>query len=102
MTADYIAARTPLVERAYQLARSGRCKDDSDVHGCLISEGYHLSAYFKRPSLNKDLLRVCREARDERPASIPLREALRQWFATVFLIDGVLGDAEQRPLANQG
>jgi hypothetical protein len=57
--------RTPLVERAYELARSGDCRDPADIDICLVAEGYYLGTHLERAALKKDLLRVCHQARNE-------------------------------------
>lgn len=56
--------RTDIIERAYQLARSGTCAGIEDVRRQLMADGYlnvsaHLSA---APTLRKDLTRLCLQA----------------------------------------
>ncbi len=55
---------TPLIERAYELALSGDCRDAADIGMCLVAEGYYLGEHLERPALKKELSRVCREARN--------------------------------------
>ncbi len=57
--------RTPLVERAYQLARSGDCRDTVDITNCLVAEGYYLGSHLQQAALTRDLRRICREAQNE-------------------------------------
>jgi hypothetical protein len=57
---------TPLIERAYALARSGDCRDAADIGMCLVAEGYYLGGDLERPALKRDLLRVCHEARSQK------------------------------------
>jgi len=58
--------RTPLIERAYQLARSGDCRDAADISSCLVAEGYYLGGHLDQAALKRDLQRVCREAQNEK------------------------------------
>lgn len=52
------------MERAFELARSGRFKVSKDIDRALKNEGYSNVeiAYLTLGSVRKDLLRVCREA----------------------------------------
>lgn len=58
------------MERAFELARSGRFKVSKDIDRALKNEGYSNVeiAYLILGSVRKDLLRVCREAQ-ARPAT---------------------------------
>jgi len=59
----------PIVERAYQLARSGKFAAVDDICRGLFEEGYReLYLHFEGPALRADLARKCREAQG-RPAS---------------------------------
>lgn len=51
------------VERAYQLARSGRFTKIEHIRSRLISEGYEaVQQHLGGPTLRRDLTRLCREA----------------------------------------
>ena len=57
--------RPDIVERAYQLAKSGACENLHDIRGRLRKEGYssveqHLSA----PMLSRTLRGICATARN--------------------------------------
>lgn len=62
--------RQSAMERAFELARSGRFKVSKDIDRALKNEGYSNVeiAYLTLGSVRKDLLRVCREAQ-ARPAT---------------------------------
>ena len=56
--------RKSAMERAFELARSGRFKIGRDIDRTLKVEGYSNGeiAYLTLGSVRKDLMRVCREA----------------------------------------
>lgn len=56
--------RKSAMERAFELARSGRFKVGKDIDRTLKAEGYNNVeiAYLTLGSVRKDLLRACREA----------------------------------------
>lgn len=55
--------RLGTVERAYQLARSGRFTQIDHIRSRLISEGYEaVQQHLGAPTLRRDLTRICREA----------------------------------------
>ena len=52
--------RTPIIERAYELAKSGRCKDVREIERHLKAEGYRgFYADMAGPSLRKTLRNLC-------------------------------------------
>lgn len=52
------------VERAYQLARSGRCRSVGDIRAELKREGLGaVDSHLAGPSLRRELSRLCLEAR---------------------------------------
>ncbi|QDH73023.1 hypothetical protein [Brevundimonas sp. M20] len=54
--------RPTTLERAYQLAREGRCRTVSDIKQALSSEGYdRLQDALYGPKLSADLRKLCRE-----------------------------------------
>lgn len=54
--------RPTTLERAYQLAREGRCRTVSDIKQALASEGYdRIQDSLYGPSLSADLRKLCRE-----------------------------------------
>jgi hypothetical protein len=54
----------PILERAYELARSGAYRSVSEVKAKLASEGYTaINSLLYGKSLNDDLRRLCRDAR---------------------------------------
>jgi len=60
-----MAHRPEVIERAYQLAKSGACESLGEVKACLQKEGYssveqHLSA----PMLSRTLRAICAAARN--------------------------------------
>lgn len=55
--------RLSTVERAYELARSGRCHSVDEIRTTLIREGYEaVQAHLTGPSIKKDLAALCRAA----------------------------------------
>lgn len=49
-------SKTPIIERAIQLAKGGACKDIPDLERKLAAEGYaSISAYLSGSSLRKQL-----------------------------------------------
>lgn len=56
--------RKSAMERAFELARSGRFKVSKDIDRTLKREGYNNVevAFLSLPSVRKDLLRTCRSA----------------------------------------
>ena len=62
------------IERAYELARSGRCHSVAEVSSRLKQERYDsVEAHLAGPSIRRELRRLCSEAsrgsRPEAPAS---------------------------------
>ncbi len=56
--------RTPTLERAYQIARAGRCAGIGDIRKELVGEGYmDVPQQLYGPMLAKDLNRLCKAAR---------------------------------------
>jgi hypothetical protein len=56
-------APAPILERAYQLARSGEYRNISELKAQLAAEGYAaVNSQLYGKSLNDDLRRLCREA----------------------------------------
>ena len=54
--------RPTTLERAYQLAREGRCRTVSDIKQALASEGYdRIQDSLYGPTLASDLRRLCQE-----------------------------------------
>lgn len=54
--------RPTTLERAYQLAREGRCRTVSDIKQALSFEGYdRIQDSLYGPTLGADLRRLCRE-----------------------------------------
>lgn len=52
--------RPTTLERAYQLAREGRCRTVSDIKQALSSEGYdRIADSLYGPSLTADLRKLC-------------------------------------------
>lgn len=50
----------PIIERAYELAKSGRCKDVREIERHLKSEGYRgFYADMAGPALRKALRNIC-------------------------------------------
>jgi len=57
-----LSGQPPLAKRAYQLARSGSCKDVIQISGRLDKEGYSLTqvrTYLDRAAVNADLAYIC-------------------------------------------
>lgn len=57
--------QTPLPKRAYQLARSGACKDLDQISRRLAVEGYSnttVNAYLRTQSISADLTCICQIA----------------------------------------
>jgi tRNA G26 N,N-dimethylase Trm1 len=53
----------PILERAYELARSGQFSKVSEIFECLRSEGYQeVYLHFDGPALRADLSRICRQS----------------------------------------
>jgi hypothetical protein len=59
-----------IIERAFELARSGRCHNVAEVSAKLKQERYEsVEAHLAGPSIRKELRRICAEAsRNEPPA----------------------------------
>ncbi|MDF2114766.1 hypothetical protein PY365_04220 [Roseiarcaceae bacterium H3SJ34-1] len=56
-----------VIERAFELARSGTCRHPTDVRLRLRMEGFsHVDLFISGPSLEADLNRLCHTASDER------------------------------------
>lgn len=54
------------LERAYELARSGRCRGLSDIRAALKSEGYvRYSSLLDGLGLRRQLKQLCASAREE-------------------------------------
>lgn len=54
--------RPTTLERAYQLAREGRCRTVSDIKQALAAEGYdRIQDSLYGPTLAADLRRLCQE-----------------------------------------
>jgi hypothetical protein len=54
--------RPTTLERAYELAREGRCRTVSDIKQALSSEGYdRIQDALYGPKLSADLRKMCRE-----------------------------------------
>ena len=52
--------KTPIIERAYALARSGSCQNVNEVRRRLRSEGYlQVSDHLEAKTLISDLKRLC-------------------------------------------
>jgi hypothetical protein len=72
---DYLQSN--IVERSYQLARSGACAGIEEIRRRLVAEGYvnataHLAA---APSLKRELSRLCLKAQgkpERRPPGRPI------------------------------
>lgn len=59
-----------IIERAYELARSGDCASMVEIERVLSREGFtNVLAHMSGPTLRRDLTRLCREAAAERKAS---------------------------------
>ena len=55
--------RLSTVERAYELARSGKCRTVDEVRTTLIREGYEaVQAHLTGPSIKRDLSSLCKAA----------------------------------------
>lgn len=55
--------QTPIIERAYELAKSGRCKDVREIERHLKAEGYRgFYADMAGPALRKTLRNLCLES----------------------------------------
>ena len=58
--------RLSTVERAYELARSGRCHSVDEIRTMLMREGYEaVQAHLTGPSIKKDLAALCKAATAE-------------------------------------
>jgi hypothetical protein len=58
-----------IIERAYELARSGACRGSSEVRLALKADDYSnadINQHLRGPTLIKQLNRLCREARASR------------------------------------
>ncbi|HEX4694734.1 hypothetical protein [Sphingomonas sp.] len=52
------------VERAYELARSGRCETMEDIRRALIAERHDsIQAHLAGPSIRRQLLALCKAAK---------------------------------------
>ncbi|HUO11122.1 MAG TPA: hypothetical protein VMU37_00045 [Caulobacteraceae bacterium] len=63
--------RPSIIERAYELARSGACRGSNDVRQALRAEDYtnsDVNLHIRGPSLVRTLNRICRQARSAREA----------------------------------
>jgi hypothetical protein len=61
---------TPIVERAYILARTGNYRTVTDIRGQLISEGHVeriVRSELGSSAIRHGLMKLCREARRMRP-----------------------------------
>lgn len=55
--------RLSTIERAYELARSGRCHSVDEIRTMLIREGYEaVQAHLTGPSIKRDLSALCKAA----------------------------------------
>lgn len=55
--------RLSTVERAYQLARSGQCRNVDELRTRLTREGYEaVQAHLSGPSIKRDLAALCKAA----------------------------------------
>jgi hypothetical protein len=55
--------RLSTIERAYQLARSGRCRGIDDIRRALTAERYEaIQGHLAGASIRQDLLALCRAA----------------------------------------
>ena len=55
--------RLSTVERAYQLAREGKCRSVDDIRTALTREGHDaVQAHLSGQSIKRDLTRLCKEA----------------------------------------
>jgi hypothetical protein len=65
----------PIIERAYELARSGKFTGVREICEHLFAEGYRdLDLHFEGAGLRADLARACRRARDEdEPSNLPVK-----------------------------
>jgi len=60
--------RPTVMERAYELARSGTCASVSEIRAKLSGEGYYdVAAQIYGPSLTSDLRKLCNAARPAAP-----------------------------------
>jgi hypothetical protein len=56
----------PILERAYQIARSGTCRSITELKTKLAAEGYSaVNSQLYGKQLNDDLRRLCRESTGE-------------------------------------
>ena len=56
------------VERAFEIAREGRCRDRSDIGRQLSAEGYSsVSPHLAGSSIRKQLFALLRKGRDDQP-----------------------------------
>jgi hypothetical protein len=66
--------RPTVIERAYQLARSGQCGGIGDVRSRLMSEGYlDTLPQLAGAGLKRELSRLCREAQGKTAPLPPIR-----------------------------
>jgi len=57
----------PLIERAFELARSGTFQSVSDIEAALTADGYaSVQSHLAGPALRRDLRQLCLEARRAR------------------------------------
>lgn len=55
--------RLSTVERAYQLAREGKCRSIDDIRSTLTRERHDsVQAHLSGASIKRDLMRLCKEA----------------------------------------
>ena len=63
------AQRPTVLERAFELARSGDCSSPSDIRDMLRREGYiDVTSQIAGPTLLKQLRTLCRDAAHEKDA----------------------------------
>jgi hypothetical protein len=65
----------PIIERAYELAQSGKFAGVREICEHLFAEGYReLDLHFEGAGLRADLARACRRARgEEEPSNMPVK-----------------------------
>lgn len=67
-----MSLRTPIIERAFRLAKSGRCESVKDVRAKLKAEGYDLvDQHIDGPALLKKLKQCCAQPASAITASAP-------------------------------
>jgi len=59
-TSDSVLTNKPFLERAFELARGGKCLRWQDVANYMAAEGYELvTDYFSSPGLRRDIDATC-------------------------------------------